>query len=149
MSRPKPTEPTKSIPTAVYEGMERARPKVSIGLVANMFVRMMHFEAAGDYEAGHTHAFDHLTLLGAGSLRVIINGTVTDYKAPAMIYIKAEVQHELVSLEHDTVAYCIHGLRDTNVSEDIISPDMLPNNPIDCYNEQKRLSKLVLGEANV
>lgn len=149
MNREPPTEPTGNIAVAVYEGVERSRPKVSIGLVANMFVRMMNFESVGSYEPGHTHAFDHLTLLGTGSLRVIINGTATDYKAPAMIFIKAEVEHELVALEHNTIAYCIHGLRDTNKSDDIISPDMLPDSPIDCYNEQKRLSKLVLGEPNV
>lgn len=149
MTRATPTEPTSSIMVAVYEGTERPRPKVSIGLVANMFVRMMNFETAGAYEPGHTHAFDHLTLLGAGSMRVVVNGTITDYVAPAMIYIKADVEHELIALEHNTVAYCVHGLRDTNVSDDIISPDMLPSNPVDCYKEQKRLSKLVLGEPNV
>lgn len=146
MNRPQPTEPVGGIPTAIYEGQERTRPKVMIGLVSNMFVRMMNFEGSGDYEPGHTHAFDHLTLLGSGSLRVIINGTVTDYKAPAMIFIKAEVEHELISLEPNTNAYCIHALRDTNISDDIISPDMLPSDPIACYDEQKRLSKLVLGE---
>lgn len=146
MNRPNPTEPTGQIPVAVYEGMERPRPKVTIGLVENMFVRMMSFESIGAYEPGHTHDFDHLTLLGSGSLRVIISGTVTDYTAPAMIYIKADVEHELLALEPNTNAYCIHALRDTNVSEDIISPDMLPNNPIERYNEQKRLSKLVLGD---
>lgn len=145
MSRAKPTEPTGSIPTAIYDGIERDRPKVMIGLVANMFVRMMTFTNAGDYEPGHCHSFDHLTLLGAGSLRVVVNGTVTDYKAPMMIYIKADKEHELISLEPNTVAYCIHGLRDTNVSDDIISPEMLPGNPIECREEQKRLSQLVLG----
>jgi len=34
--------------------------QVKIGMVANLYSRMMHFENAGDLEHGHTHQFDHL-----------------------------------------------------------------------------------------
>lgn len=101
-------------------------PVVGIGLVANMFVRQMDFRKAGDTEQGHTHAFDHLTLLASGQLAVDIEGVVTEYAAPTMIYIKKEVRHKLTSIADGTVAYCIHGLRDLDVSDDILSPDSVP-----------------------
>jgi quercetin dioxygenase-like cupin family protein len=101
-------------------------PHVQIGCVANLFSRQMHFKSAGDFEHGHTHPFDHLTLLASGSLRVTVNGKTTDFKAPHMIYIKAEHNHELVALEDNTVAYCIHALRKGNGVDDIIDPASVP-----------------------
>jgi quercetin dioxygenase-like cupin family protein len=102
------------------------QPHVQIGCVANLFSRQMHFKKAGDLEHGHTHPFDHLTLLASGSLRVTVNGKTTDFKAPHMIYIKAEHNHELVAIEDNTVAYCIHALRKGNGVEDIIDPASVP-----------------------
>jgi hypothetical protein len=43
-----------------------------------------------------------------------------------MIYIKKDVQHKLTALQENTVAYCIHGLRDINKSDDILNPNMIP-----------------------
>lgn len=101
-------------------------PYVTIGCVANLFSRQMHFRKTGDIEHGHTHQFDHLTLLAAGSLRVTVQGKTTEFKAPHMIYIKAEHNHELVALEDNTVAYCIHALRTGEAVEDILDPAMVP-----------------------
>jgi quercetin dioxygenase-like cupin family protein len=102
------------------------KPYVQIGCVANLFSRQMHFKKAGDLEHGHTHPFDHLTLLASGSLRVTVNGKTTDFKAPHMIFIKAEYNHELVALEDNTVVYCIHALRKGNGVDDIIDPASIP-----------------------
>lgn len=101
-------------------------PTVKLGCVANLYSRQIHFQKAGDTEFGHTHPFDHLTLLASGSLRVTVNGKTTEFKAPHMIYIRAEHRHELVALEDNTVAYCIHALRNGDGVEDIIAPEMIP-----------------------
>lgn len=101
-------------------------PLVNIGLVSNVFVRQMNFQNAGDIEHGHTHTFDHLTLLAKGSLSVNVNGNVSTYTAPMMIFIKADIEHELTALENDTVAYCIHALRELDNSDDILDPSMIP-----------------------
>jgi quercetin dioxygenase-like cupin family protein len=100
------------------------QPTVQVNCVSNLFARMMYFEKAGDKELGHTHAFDHLTLLAKGKLSVKINGQVTEFQAPQMIFIKAELNHELTALTDGTVAYCIHALRDS--SGDIIDPASVP-----------------------
>jgi quercetin dioxygenase-like cupin family protein len=101
-------------------------PVVNIGCVANLFSRQMHFVKAGDTEQGHTHPFDHLTLLAAGAVKVTVEGTETVFKAPHMIYIHKDKVHKLEALEDNTVAYCIHALRDGNEVDDILDPAMIP-----------------------
>lgn len=100
-------------------------PEVNIGCVANLFSRQMHFKKAGDIEIGHTHQFDHLTLLAKGRLQVTVEGVTSEFTAPQMIWIHKDKVHELVALVDNTVAYCIHALRDKNDNE-IIDPSMIP-----------------------
>lgn len=102
------------------------QPDIKIGCVANLYSRMMVFNSAGDTEIGHTHQFDHLTLLASGSLRVTVEGQTTDFHAPHMIYIHADKVHELVALTPNTVAYCIHALRDKDDPQTILDPAMVP-----------------------
>ncbi len=101
-------------------------PHVAIGCVANLFSRQMVFNKKGDVEVGHKHEFDHLTLLATGSLQVTVEGAGSKFTAPHMIYIRKDKVHELIALEDNTVAYCIHALRDGNGVDDIVSPDMIP-----------------------
>jgi len=100
------------------------KPLVNIGCVKNVFVRQMHFSKIGDFENGHAHAFDHMTLLAKGKLLVKIDEDVTEFTAPTMIFIKAELTHQLTAMSDDTVVYCVHALRDEN--EDIIDPESVP-----------------------
>lgn len=101
-------------------------PVVHIGCVANLYSRMMHFEKAGDIEIGHTHQFDHLTLLAKGKLKVTVEGVTTEFTAPHMIYIHKDKIHELEALNDGTVAYCIHALRGKETNE-ILDPSMIPD----------------------
>lgn len=102
-------------------------PTVKIGCVANLWSKQMLFAKAGDYEQGHSHLFDHLTLLAYGKLSVEVDGKTTEFSAPQMIYIKAGKTHKLIALQDNTVAYCIHALRDGDSVEDILDPAMIPN----------------------
>jgi quercetin dioxygenase-like cupin family protein len=102
-----------------------SQPIVKIGCVANLYSRMMRFEKAGDIEVGHTHQFDHLTLLAKGKLKVTVEGVATEFTAPHMIYIHKDKIHELEALTDETVAYCIHALRDKETNE-ILDPSMIP-----------------------
>ncbi len=108
-----------------------SQPIVHIGCVANLYSRMMYFEKAGDIEVGHTHQFDHLTLLAKGKLKVTVEGISTEFTAPHMIYIHKDKVHELEALTDETVAYCIHALRDKDSGE-ILDPSMIPEgvNPV-------------------
>ena len=100
-------------------------PEITLGEVANLWSRMMLFRSSGDTEQGHSHPFDHLTLLAKGSLRVTVDGLATDFHSPHMIYIQKDKTHELVALEDETLAFCIHGLRDKSTG-DILDASMIP-----------------------
>ena len=102
---------------------------VKLGCVENLFTRMMHFKNVGDSEIGHVHQHDHLTLLAKGKLKVTIDGQETEFTAPHMIYIHNDKVRELEALSENTVAYCIHALRDKETGE-ILDPDMVPKGSI-------------------
>ena len=75
-------------------------------------VKRMYLEKVGHTCVGHSHEYDHLTLLAHGvvSVRRGINGNAeqTVYKAPAFIDIVAGDFHQFMALEDETVLYCIH-----------------------------------------
>jgi len=106
--------------------IDKVLPETRISCVANVYILMLHFKNKGDIHPGHAHIFDHTTLLSSGSLRVTIAGVASEFKAPQMIYIKANVEHELEALEDNTVASCIHALRDGEGVGDILDPTGVP-----------------------
>jgi hypothetical protein len=101
-------------------------PKGKISVVANTWIKQMHFVKAGDINDGHTHLFDHQTLLGKGSVKVTVNEKVSEFKAPTIIFIRAGLKHQIEALEDDTICYCIHAIRDGERVEDIIDPADIP-----------------------
>jgi quercetin dioxygenase-like cupin family protein len=101
-------------------------PITKMVCVSNLWVRMMHFVKAGDCNEGHVHNFDHITLLSKGRVKVDVEGQLTEFKAPHMIYITAGKRHFLTALEDDTVACCLHALRTGEREEDILDPSMVP-----------------------
>lgn len=98
--------------------------KYKLASVSNLFIKMMCFNGTGDKMEGHIHTYDHLTLLTNGKLRVTIEGEVSEYEAPHMIYITKDKAHDLEALSDDTVAWCIHALRD--IDGNLLEPDMIP-----------------------
>lgn len=108
-------------------------PDTKMTCVSNLWLRQMHFKNAGDRNEGHVHNFDHITLLAKGSVTVDVEGQLTDFAAPHMIYIAKGKRHFLVAKEPDTVAYCVHALRTGEREEDILDPAMIPagiSNPL-------------------
>ena len=108
-------------------------PDTKMVCVSNLWIRQMHFVKAGDQNEGHVHNFDHITLLSKGSVAVDVEGQVTEFKAPQMIYIAKGKRHFVRALEDDTVACCVHALRTGEREEDILDPAMIPagvSNPV-------------------
>jgi quercetin dioxygenase-like cupin family protein len=103
-----------------------SHPNIMLGVADNLWSKQMHFLKAGDVEQGHKHCFSHFTLLAAGKLSIKVEGVASEFTAPHMIFIAAEKVHELTALEDNTVAYCIHPLRDGDQVEDILDPSMIP-----------------------
>lgn len=101
-------------------------PDIKIAHIHGLFTRMMHFQNAGDIELGHTHQFDHATLVAHGSVLVRCRGKETVFKAPQLIWIAAELTHELVAQEANTVCVCLHTSESSAWGNDLVSPDMIP-----------------------
>ena len=47
---------------------EKNHPDIKIISVSNVYSRLMHFRNKGDVENGHTHIYDHGTLVSSGSV---------------------------------------------------------------------------------
>lgn len=78
-----------------------------IRMCEGLFVRHCVFEA-GSYIPQHSHEWEHLSVIAAGSVRVWTNDTlIGDFTAPAGIVIKAGVQHLFLALERAAVL-CVH-----------------------------------------
>ena len=110
-------------------------PEVKLAVISNVWIKLMKFAKIGDFVPGHFHNFDHGTVLSQGSVEVDIAGEKTTFTAPEIIYIQKGVQHKITALEPNTVVLCVHGLRGTDSTEDIISEDMIPkgSNPLTLF----------------
>jgi quercetin dioxygenase-like cupin family protein len=93
-------------------------------IVDNVFVKMMHFYYKNDVteSQGHSHTFDHITLLARGSVLMEVmeeGGSAVEHKAPKLIVTPKNTRHKFTSLEADTVLCCIHAIRDGDGVDDI------------------------------
>jgi quercetin dioxygenase-like cupin family protein len=102
-------------------------PNTKITAAANLWIRQMSFEKAGDRNEGHDHSYDHLTLLAYGSVRVHVDGQTTDFHAPQMVFIAKGKRHFVEALEDGTIAYCVHALRNKDAADsEILDPSQIP-----------------------
>lgn len=83
---------------------------------AGLYRRPMVFEEAGSVNIGHTHNFDHWTVLHQGSVMVKYRNTETEdpfktatFEAVSFIKIGAKVHHEIIALEDNTLVTCMFG----------------------------------------
>lgn len=93
------------------------KPQSSVNSGGNIFIRRMYFQKAGIIERGHSHTYDHVTFLERGKLGIRVAGRESIHVGPKMLKIVAGEEHLLVALEDDTVAYCVHALRDADNEE--------------------------------
>jgi len=112
-------------------------PDLKIGVISNVWIKLMKFNKTGDYIPGHKHTFNHASILSAGSVEVEVDNNKTTFIAPAIIYIEKNKQHKITALKPNTVVSCIHGLRDADKTDDLISEDMIPNgiNPTQIFKD--------------
>lgn len=55
----------------------------------------------------HRHAYNHLSILAHGRVRVTVGAIIQEYIAPAMIEVRKDVAHTIHALE-DSIWFCIH-----------------------------------------
>lgn len=105
-----------------------AFPETRMTVATNLWLRQMFFKNAGDQNEGHQHDHDHMTLLANGSINVHVEGKVTKFSAPHMIFIAKGKRHFIEALEDGTIAYCVHALRNKESADsEILDPDQIPD----------------------
>ena len=120
-----------------------------LGWFGNIWVRQNVLDKKGEYQSGHKHYFDHVTLLVKGSVSVEIeNEPIKEFTAPTFIVIRKELKHKITALEDDVIYYCVFALRniDGEVIEDIYSEKHDPKSAKPCkdnyWEEIKKLENL-------
>lgn len=105
-------------------------PVVDVIAASNVYSRLMYFQHAGDVEIGHSHPYDHATLVSAGSvLYEVLDGpdgntvAAKQFVAPSFVFVEKDKYHRLTALADQTICACIHALR--SIDEDLVSPDCL------------------------
>lgn len=101
-----------------------SRPTTDVKIVDNVFVKLHQFNNAGDTHEGHTHAFDHITLLSYGSVKMVHDNGEAEYKAPHLIVTPKGIKHQFTALEPNTVFCCIHAIREQDDLNAIASPNI-------------------------
>lgn len=83
-----------------------------------IFIKQMHIKKEGTTVPQHSHKYDHVSMLARGSVHVWADGIhVGKHVAPHGIFIKAGVKHKFLSLEDDTIIYCVHNVARAGVPE--------------------------------
>lgn len=76
-----------------------------------IWLKQMVFAKADVWVPQHSHAYDHLTMLVTGAIKVWKDGVFdAEYRAPVGIHIKAGVKHLFHVIEVPTVIWCVHNL---------------------------------------
>lgn len=116
-------------PAGAQENAPFVEPSFDVAVsthgIGNNWLVRNHFPRAGHYADGHYHFHDHLMLVTAGELEVVINGLRTRYTADHIIIIPKQTRHQVCALKDDTTVWCIAALRDGETGE-VIGPDDRP-----------------------
>jgi quercetin dioxygenase-like cupin family protein len=77
----------------------------------DVFIKQMVVPDRGTVVPQHSHEYDHTSMLAKGSVKVWGDGKYLGvFVSPAGIEIKAGVKHSFLTLEDDTIIYCIHNV---------------------------------------
>lgn len=99
-----------------------------LGYFGNIWVRQNLLENIGETNGGgHTHKFDHVSLLTHGKVSVEIEGyPPKEFIAPTFIVVRKEHKHKFTALEENTVWYCVFALRDLDGEpiEELYNPEI-------------------------
>lgn len=96
----------------------------------NIFVKQMNFGDANVTYCGHHHDYDHVTLVASGKVRVKfaavpeagIPEEVKEYTGVSTFITRSFREHEITSLEPNTVVCCVHAVREEN--GEIVVPEV-------------------------
>jgi quercetin dioxygenase-like cupin family protein len=97
-----------------------------VKLVDNVFVKLHQFVKEGQAYQGHSHTFDHITLLATGKMLMKHDNGEQEFTAPHLIVTPKGITHKFTALEPNTVFCCIHAIRDGDEVDSVASPNLTP-----------------------
>jgi hypothetical protein len=107
-----------------------ATPEIKIMACSNVYIRLMEFRHAGDTELGHSHIYDHATVLSSGAVKYeVLDGKYgnvvaeKNFTAPDIIFVEKNKYHKITALEDKTICSCTHALK--TIDSDLIPPDSI------------------------
>jgi quercetin dioxygenase-like cupin family protein len=106
------------------------KPTTDFKIVDNVFVKMHYFAAEGDTHDGHSHVFDHITLLATGSVLMKHDKGQQEFKAPHLIVTPKGIKHQFTALEPNTIFCCVHAIRDGIGVEDVSKQEITQHDAV-------------------
>lgn len=103
-----------------------SNPIVDVKIVANVFIKTIHFVEAGDFIKGPVHIFDSITLLASGKVLLKHDSGEQEFVAPHAIFLPKGLAHQFNALSDNTVISYIHAIRNGDNIEDIADPNITP-----------------------
>ena len=98
--------------------------KENIKIADNVFVKMMSFPSIGDTHEGHSHTFDHITLLATGSVLMKHDKGENTFTAPHLIVTPKGIKHQFIATQPDTLLCCVHAIREGSGVDDVAPQDI-------------------------
>lgn len=94
-------------------------------IIGNLFVKLNHLRMAGDKMLGHSHTFDHVTLL-LGKVWMRKDGAQEMHEGIKLLVTPAGVEHEFEAIDGPAILCCIHAIRDGDAEHDVAPPHITP-----------------------
>lgn len=104
-------------------------------IVDNVFVKMHNLHKEGDVYEGHSHTFDHITLLASGKVLMEHDNGSDEYTAPYLIVTPKGIKHQFTALADNTLFCCVHAIRDGDGIDDVASPDITKEQAFDLLQQ--------------
>ena len=87
-----------------------AMPPIQHHFSGGVYAKQAVLDKAGTFVLTHKHKFDHMSVLATGRVKVTVEGVATEHTAPTVIEIKAEQEHEILTLSDNVTWFCIHAI---------------------------------------
>ena len=88
-------------------------------------MREMSLPKKGNVAVTHKHQHGHYSWLASGRARVIQDGRIEDYTAPAILWIKPDVHHSIEALTDNVMWICVHPVPPDLADSDDLGPDQM------------------------
>ena len=117
----------KCLPAAFNFELEKPPVQVVVNQADGIHVAQITVPVAGTYVPQHSHAYDHMTMLATGSMRVWVEGDlVGDFDAPIPLKIPAGKKHTFLALTDNVTFYCLHNVGRTGAVEELEQHELAP-----------------------